>query len=235
MYAYGLMLAVAVFVGSTVAGRYVVTKRIDPDTIVNLVILLVIGGVIGARLVYVLVEWCRFASNPWNIIRLWDGGLAFYGAVIAALPIISLYSRVTQIRFGELADAVALGAAAGYPFARIGCFLNGCCYGLPSDLPWAVTFADGVHRHPTQLYSALIGVLIYLALRHLLSYRRFPGHLSFYYLIFYGLYRFIMDFFRVSPPATSLLTITQVASLTLVGVTFMVLIAKLRFLRQQSP
>lgn len=229
VHSYGVMLAVAVMAGALVSERQAGRRGIDPDFVLNLTIILVITGVIGSRIAYVLIEWPRYAGEPAAIFRIWDGGLSYYGALVAGLPLVWLYSRAKGVRFGETADVVALGLAAGYPFARIGCFLNGCCYGKPADLPWAVVFPfDGIPRHPTQLYAVVIGAVIFLALQYFNKRRQFPGQLAYLYVVFYGAYRFGIEFFRVSPPAGTYLTIGQAFSLAAAGIALILLILRLR-------
>ncbi|RPF49897.1 phosphatidylglycerol:prolipoprotein diacylglycerol transferase [Thermodesulfitimonas autotrophica] len=229
VHSYGVMLAVAVLVGLLAGEREAKRRGIDPDFVLNLTILLVVGGIIGSRIAYVLIEWPYFAAHPQEIVRVWDGGLSFYGAVIVAVPLMWLYGRRGGLRFGDIADVAAFGAAAGYPFARIGCFLNGCCYGKPTTVPWAVAFPfDGVPRHPTQLYAVLLGALIFGALLYFRRRQRFAGQLAILYLIFYSAYRFFIDFFRVSPPAGAYLTLGQVASLLVAGAALVVLAVKWR-------
>lgn len=227
VHSYGLMLAVAVLVGLLVAEREAKRREIDPDFVLNLTIVLVIAGVIGSRIAYVLVEWPHFAANPWSVLRIWDGGLSYYGALAAGLPFVFLLSRRVNLRFGEVADLVAIGLSAGYPFARVGCFLNGCCYGKPTDLPWGVTFTVyDVPRHPTQLYSMVIGALIFFALWLLRKRKQYPGQIAIFYVLFYAVYRFIIDFWRVSPPAGAYLTIGQVASIVAAGIAVSILVLR---------
>jgi phosphatidylglycerol:prolipoprotein diacylglycerol transferase len=227
VYSYGLMLAVAVIAGLLTAEWAARQRGINPDFVLDLTLLLVIAGVLGSRIAYVAIEWPRYANDPVSIIRIWDGGLSYYGALAACLPLVFLLSRVRKLRFGKVADFVALGLAAGYPFARIGCFLNGCCYGKPTELPWAVTFPyDVAARHPTQLYSALIGILIFAALWYTGKRQKYPGQLALLYLFLYGVYRFAIDFLRVSPPAGAYLTLGQTASLAVAVVTFVIMVLK---------
>ncbi|MEW6173249.1 MAG: prolipoprotein diacylglyceryl transferase [Bacillota bacterium] len=235
IHSYGVMLAVAVLVGLTVMEREAARRGLDTDHIFNLALILVVGGVISSRLAYVMIEWPSYASDPLSILKVWDGGLSYYGALIAELPVVILYSRLKGMRFGEVADIVALGLAVGYPFARIGCFLNGCCYGIPTSVPWAMVFtADEVPRHPTQLYSMFIGALIFLALWLMRGRKRFPGQLALLYLTLYGVYRFGIDFVRVSPPAGAYLTLGQAVSLLVAGSALIILLVRLWNLRDRS-
>lgn len=234
VHSYGLMLAVAVVVGLLTAEWAARQRGINPDFVLDLTLVLVIAGIVGSRLAYVAIEWPLFANDLWSIIRIWDGGLSYYGALAAGLPFVFLLSRRHNVRFGKVADPVALGLAAGYPFARIGCFLNGCCYGKPTDLPWAVTFPyDVVARHPTQLYSMVIGILIFVMLWYTGKHQKFPGQLALLYLFLYGIYRFAIDFLRVSPPAGAYLTLGQTASLLVAGIALVILLVRFHELNKQ--
>ncbi|ACX52059.1 prolipoprotein diacylglyceryl transferase [Ammonifex degensii KC4] len=220
IYSYGAMLALAVLVGLWIAQKEALRRKVDPDFMPTLAFWAVLAGLIGARLAYVVVDWSHFASNPVEILFIWDGGLTFYGAVILAVPVALWLARRWRLPFGTVADLVAVAAAAGYPIARIGCFLNGCCYGKPTNLPWAVAFPfDGIPRHPTQLYSSFAGLIIFLILWRWRSKESFPGELALLYLALYCVYRFFIEFFRVTPLVGSWLNLGQVASLILLGLT----------------
>lgn len=234
VHGYGVMLAVAVLVGFLVAEREAKRQGIDPDFFFNLTIVLVVGGILGSRLAYVLLEWRHYVLHPGAILRIWDGGLSYYGGVLAGILSVFFFGRKEGLGFDKVADVAALGLAAGYPFARIGCFLNGCCLGMPTNLPWAVVFPfDGIPRHPAQLYSSLLGVLIFLVLWQLFRHKRFSGQIAWLYLVLYASYRFGIEFLRVSPSA-GFPTIGHVVSF-LVGVTaLVVLLVKWRHYLKES-
>lgn len=218
--AYGFFLALGIMAGIAVVMRAARKTGYDPDLIFNLALYLVAAGVVGSRLAYVAVEWERYAADPWAMLKVWEGGLSFYGALGLCLPVVIWIARSRRIRLTALGDLLAPGVAAGYPFGRIGCFLNGCCYGLPTEGWWGVAFPfDGVVRHPAQLYSAGFGVLIFLLLWTVRGRKPFDGYLMMMYLILYSVYRFIIDFWRVSPPSpVQGLTLGQVVSLGVIAV-----------------
>jgi phosphatidylglycerol:prolipoprotein diacylglycerol transferase len=103
----------------------------------------------------------------------------------------------------------------GYAITRIGCFLNGCCYGHITDLPWGVVYPaiDGFHRNPTQLYASLAALIIFFIIRYLKKYKYFHGYIFLYFIIFYGVYRFLVEYFRVSTAVLWGLSQAQIASL----------------------
>ncbi|MEW5762555.1 MAG: prolipoprotein diacylglyceryl transferase [Bacillota bacterium] len=214
VHSYGLMLALAVVVGLLVARREAVRRGFSGDAVLELSAYLVLAGLLGSRLLYVLIERENFAGDPLAVFRVWEPGLSYYGAIAAGALVAFWFARRRGWRFGHLADVLALAIAAGYPVARIGCFLNGCCYGKPTTVPWAVAFPfDGIPRHPTQLYSLLFGLVIFGLLWWRRGARPRPGHLAWLYLFLYAAYRFVLDFWRVSPPGVDGLTLTQLAAL----------------------
>lgn len=223
--AYGFFLAVGVIVGVAVVGREARKQGYHPDLVFDLALYLVTAGVVGSRLAYVAVEWERFAADPWAILKVWEGGLSFYGALALCLPLVVLVARRRGLSLTRLGDLLALGLAAGYPFGRIGCFLNGCCYGLPTAGWWGVAFPfDGIVRHPTQLYSVGFGVLIFLILWTARRRKPFDGYLMMMYLVLYSAYRFVIDFWRVSPPSlVQGLTLGQAVSLAVIAVSVLIL------------
>ncbi|KUK41768.1 MAG: Prolipoprotein diacylglyceryl transferase [Clostridia bacterium 62_21] len=214
VHSYGVMLALAVLAGILVARREAARHGYDPDGVLEMSVYLIVAGLFGSRLLYVLLEWRHFAGDPLAVLRVWEPGLSYYGAIGAGALAAVWFARRRGWTFPRLGDVLALAVAAGYPIARVGCYLNGCCYGKPATVPWAVAFPfDGVPRHPTQLYSLGFGLLIF----GILWWRRRaavpPGYLMWLYFLLYAGYRFILDFWRVAPPGVGGLTLTQVAAL----------------------
>lgn len=197
--AYGLMMVVGFALGIWRAVRVSLTRyRIPPERVYDIGIVALVGGVIGARALYILLNpeterWAEFYA-------VWRGGLSFHGGLAAAIAAGWVYTRIAGLRFWDCADLVAPSIALGYAIARIGCFINGCCYGAPTNLPWAVRF--GEHgpltppSHPTQLYASLANLLIFAALVRAERMRRAPGFVFAVYIGLYGVYRFLIEFLR---------------------------------------
>jgi phosphatidylglycerol:prolipoprotein diacylglycerol transferase len=199
------MMAVAFVAGFWTASRRCVCDGLAPEKIIDLGPWLIIGSILGARTLYVATYWKEsFAGQPvWEIFAVWHGGLVYYGGLIGAALGVILYSRLKKISLWKLADALAPSIALGYVFGRIGCFLNGCCYGRACDLPWAVHFpADNpLHPptfpvHPTQIYDSLLNLLLYLALAWFYRRKKFDGQIFAAYLMCYALTRSIVESFR---------------------------------------
>jgi phosphatidylglycerol---prolipoprotein diacylglyceryl transferase len=201
---YGLMLAIAFFVGIWLAKREAKKEGIDPSFIDSLSFGIIIWAIIGARLLHVIAEQpAYYWHNPLAIFKVNTGGLAFYGGFILAIAFSIYYSYRKKISFWKVADIISPSIALGLLFARTGCFLAGCCYGTHCDLPWGVTFTDplgagetGSKLHPTQVYEALSGLLIYFILIALRKNKRFDGYLFFVLLLLYSIARPIIEVFR---------------------------------------
>jgi len=228
---YGLMMAVGFALGIWRAVR-VSRKRygIEAERVYDLALVLLISGVVGARALYILLNP---GSESWkDFPAVWQGGLSFHGGLALAMIAGYVYTRAAGLSYWKCADLVAPSAAIGYALTRVGCFLNGCCYGRPSDLPWAVRFIDAntglptPPSHPTQLYASLANVLIFWLLVKLERLNRKPGFVFVSYLGLYSIYRFLVEFLRsgVSAAPWALgLTQAQAISLPVCAVAAMLL------------
>ena len=197
IYSYGVMMVVGFAVGIWRARR-VSKKRygIEPERVIDIALVVLVSSVIGARTVYV---WMDPYETWGHFFAVWDGGLSFHGGVVAALAAGYVYTRIAKLPFWSCVDLVVPSAAIGYALTRIGCFLRGCCYGGPTDLPWAVpTNHEGllINAHPTQIYALLAGLLIFFILTRLERMNRAPGFVFASYLGLYGVYRFLIEILR---------------------------------------
>ncbi|MCB0285076.1 MAG: prolipoprotein diacylglyceryl transferase [Calditrichia bacterium] len=209
---YGLMLATAFMVGMYLTTRLVRQRNMDEDAVVNLAFGIIISAIVGSRLLYVLTHLSEFEGR-WQYTFLPiqpDGsiglsGLIFLGGFIGAVITGYIYVRMKKLPVWKTADSVAPSLALGLAFGRIGCFLNGCCFGRACDLPWGVQFPVGspatafmgdVHLHPTQLYSSAYALLIFALLIWMNHKKMADGIMAGTFLVLYGLSRFTVDFFR---------------------------------------
>jgi phosphatidylglycerol:prolipoprotein diacylglycerol transferase len=175
----------------------------DANKILDLCFYILVAAIVGARILYVLINWSAFRHDPFEIVRIWHGGLVFYGGFIGALIAALWYIKRKGLPLLKTADIMAPSIAFGQFVGRIGCFFSGCCYGKTCDLPWAVIFTHteslapkGVPLHPTQLYSALNSLLIFLVLVGLKRIKGFGGQIFMAYVLLYGVTRFILERFR---------------------------------------
>lgn len=198
---WGVSLAVA-FVVCTVLAVFLAKKRgIKGDTVIDAALIICIVSILTARLLYVALNWGQYANDPISIIYLRDGGLSFVGGVVGGILTGWLFTKARKVSFPDGSDVGAIAIALGYGIVRLGCLANGCCYGIPSDLPWALAAGPGsVLRHPTQVYSSILGFLMFAVLLFLFnSSKKFKGLLLFLYIAMYSAGRFAIEFFRVGP------------------------------------
>jgi len=203
LHTYGVFVAVAFLSAMGLALREARRVGEDPDKLLDLCFYILIAAIVGSRILYVVIDWPTFREDPVEIIRIWRGGLVFYGGFIAALLTALWYIRRKGLSPWKTADILAPPIAFGQFVGRIGCVFAGCCYGQPCDLPWAVIFTDpeslaprGVSLHPTQVYSSLNGLIIFVLLMGLRRRKRFEGQVFWSYVLLYGITRSIVEFFR---------------------------------------
>jgi len=157
IHSYGLMLALAFLTAVWLAQRDAKRKDFDPDAVGDMAIWLLISGVLGARLMFVILNPSLFSlGKPFDILKIWEGGLVFYGGVIAAIPVAIFLLKKRGIEVWDFGDLVIPYLALGHGIGRVGCFFNGCCFGKPSSLPWAVSFPRLVDET-----GALVGSPVY--------------------------------------------------------------------------
>jgi len=204
---YGVMVALAFVLGLWTASRRSLREGISAEKILDIGPWLIVGAILGARTLYVIEFWKEyFASQPiYEIFMVQHGGLVFYGGLIGASLACILYARLKQLPLWKLADILAPSIALGYVFGRIGCLMNGCCYGCACSLPWAIhfppghaTFPNGVH--PTQIYESLLNFCLYASLAWLFRRKKFDGQVFSAYLIGYAMLRSFVELFRGDYP-----------------------------------
>lgn len=213
IYSYGLMLLAAFSVSCVLTGVQAKRENISPDKIFNLAFMAFISGIIGARILYVIENIGYYVRNPIEIIMLQHGGLSWFGgltiAVISGLVYLKKQNLPVYKAFDLIAPFVALGQAIG----RIGCLLNGCCFGKASK--YGIYFP--VHKElliPTQIYSSLALLLIFVILRLLQDKPHKEGEIFFTYLLLYSIKRFLVEFWRADNSAILWkLTLFQIISI----------------------
>ncbi|MCE5324645.1 prolipoprotein diacylglyceryl transferase [bacterium] len=196
--AYGLMMVVGFCVGLWRAVRVAKRRDIDADRVYDLALVVLLSGIIGSRLVYILLNSQTESFS--RFFAVWEGGLSFHGGVIFALLAGYIYTRRTKLSYLQMADLFAPSVAIAYAFTRVGCFLNGCCYGCPTSLPWGVRFLENgtltPPSHPTQIYATIANLIIFAILTRLENLKRANGFVFVSYLGLYGIYRFLVEFLR---------------------------------------
>jgi phosphatidylglycerol:prolipoprotein diacylglycerol transferase len=205
IHSYGVMTALAFVFGLWTATLRAKRVNISGEIIADVTLWLMVGTLLGARTVYVVTYWKdEFAGQPLSeIFAIWHGGLVYYGGLIGASLTGISYLRWKKLPLWKIADVLAPSIALGSVFGRVGCLLNGCCYGRACSLPWAISFpADNpLHPpttpvHPTEVYDALLNLGMYFFLAWLFRRKKFDGQIFATYLICYAIMRSFVEYFR---------------------------------------
>ncbi len=169
LYTYGVFLALAFILSSEYAARVSEELRIKSYDVLDLIIWVLISGIIGTRIAYIIMNIGDYLSDPLKIFKLWEGGLAWYGGVIVAAVTVYIWSKKHKKNPPQVLDLISLATILGLSIGRWGCFSAGCCYGKPTDFPTSVVFKEkslalaGIPIHPTQIYEA-VGMFFTFAL-----------------------------------------------------------------------
>jgi phosphatidylglycerol:prolipoprotein diacylglycerol transferase len=237
VYGFGFMVVVACLAGWLLAGWRARREKLDPDLVSDLSVWLILGGLVGARLFYVVEYWGETVTSVGQAFRVWEGGIVFYGSVLGASAAFFVFRAFRAFPVLATLDALAPSVALGIALGRLGCFLNGCCYGgycrypwlavrFPrNSLPWVAERArmlisrDATHTlplHPTQLYETLNGLILFALLTASYPLRRRDGEIMALLMLAYSVTRFLIDTLRDDEsPLVSGMTIAQTSSLIL--------------------
>lgn len=218
-YGYPTMLVLAIAVGVTAAALQARREGLSPWLILECCVITAITGLLGARMLYVFLNWDFYSAHPERICLLRLTGLSFYGAFTGGALAAYFWSRLRKQNFLKIADLLSPYLILGYAITRIGCLLSGCCYGKVSGVCWAVVIprVDNLYRHPVQLYASYGALLIFIFLKAMHSRKPFDGFNLAALGSLYGLLRFITEFFREadSHPVWLGLSLAQLFSLAL--------------------
>jgi len=255
--AYGLMLALSFLLGIMLSIHRAKKKNISPDQVMDLSVLIIISAIVGSRLLYVIFHLDEFHGhwmdtfNPFQSSgQIGIAGLTMLGGVIMCFITAAVYLSVKKLSFLKFADVLIPAVGLGLFLTRIGCYLNGCCFGLPCEGSLCVTFPpdsaagntfQGIPIVPTQLYSSVYGLIILVFLLKAEKWQKFDGFLLYWFLILYGFGRFTIDFFRfyessmvVVKIAGKGISLNQALSLGFVVLGVILMIVNYRKLSSQS-
>ncbi len=209
LHTYGVLVAIAFLAGLWMASRLATRAGLDADAVTNLGIYCALSAIVGAKLMMFIVDAPYYYQHPGEIFSLAtvQAGGVFYGGLIAALAVSWWYMRRTGLPLAKTADVFAPGIALGHGIGRLGCFSAGCCWGVPTHLPWSVRFTNpvsnqlvgvplGIPLHPTQLYEAFAEFLIFGILLWRVRKPHRAGAIISLYLVLYSAARFTVEFFR---------------------------------------
>ena len=203
LHTYGLFVAMGFLMGIGWARREARQRGMDPGLVSDLGFYVILGAILGARLLYVLINPTYFWNNPLEIFMFWKGGLVFSGGAILATVFAMAFLKNKGQDIWEWMDTLAPGIGLGEAIGRIGCLAAGCCYGAVCDMPWAITFTHPdslapLHMplHPTQLYHSLAGLACFIVVLAAKPLVRGTGQLMGIFLILFGSLRYVIELFR---------------------------------------
>ncbi len=237
---YGIMVALAILALIIwVAWQIKRGARISMDTLFMAALIGIPSGVIVSRLLHVLDLWSYYSQNPGEIIG--GSGLTIYGAILGAALGVWIYSKFGKFKFGYLADLIAPGLIIAQMIGRVGCTINGCCYGSACSLPWAIVYTHpeslgpiGIAVHPTQPYEIIYLAIIFTVIMLLKDKLRPDGSLFITYLSFYAVWRLGIDFLREGTPFLFGLHQAQVIGIITLIITIPLLAFKTRWFRAEE-
>jgi len=250
IYSYGACVAAAFLAAIVTAAARARRCGWGADLVYDVSIPILVGALAGSRLLYVAENPSEFIAAPWEAFMLWRGGLSYYGGLVGAILAAVIFLRVRRISVAECFDILTPSVALGHAIGRVGCFLNGCCFGAPCALPLAVVFPPGsvAHSfycgeagaipqgavwtpplHPVQVYESLIELGIFLALAAYFPRRKARGQIFWMYILMYGIARFALECLRADNPPVMVvggraLSFPQVMSLAAAVLSLVVLL-----------
>ena len=200
---YSLAYILGIVIGWSLCKKIFIKNSEINEKFDDYITYLIIGIILGGRLGYVIFyNFSYYLNNIFDIFKIWQGGMSFHGGLLGVIISSFLFAKKSNQNPFSYLDQVSLVAPIGIFFGRLSNFINSELYGRTTDLPWSVIFikVDNLSRHPSQLYEAILeGVILFLVLMYFVNknYLRKPGLISALFLIFYSLFRFIIEFFRV--------------------------------------
>lgn len=226
IYFFGLMIAIAAIAGGAFAIKQGEKRGINEDIMFNLIIIVLISGVLGARLFYILFyDPSFYFKNPGEIIKIDEGGLSIHGGIFSAIVAGYVYSIKSKIAFFKLADIAVMGIALAQGIGRVGCDVFGKA--MINIMPWGINY-NGQILHPAQVYEFILDYILFIILWRRSYKKKFEGELFVIYLIAFPIIRGIVEFFRINPVVWGPFSISHLLSLVLVviGLVCYILLSK---------
>lgn len=240
IYSYGAVLVMAFVMALVILMKRGPKAGIEKQIIYDIGISAIVGGLFGARVAYVGFHWSEFSGNLLEIWMIHKGGLAFYGSFIGGVITLLIFLKYKKIPFLKVADVMIPAVALGHGIGRLGCLMNGCCYGKLTTCIFGITFPAGslpaIHYgvnhiiHPTQVYESFLLVILFFVLLWIDRHKKFEGQTFVSYVLIYPAIRFCMEYFRGDNPfiVPRILTLYQGISLMIftAGITLLIILKR---------
>lgn len=220
IHTYGVFIALAFLIAVILASSKAAYFKLSREAVLDVAFWILLGVLLGARILEVVTNLGYYKADWLRVIKIWEGGLSFFGGLTGGLLGGIIYIRKKQMSVWDVGDLFGPYIALGQAIGRIGCFAAGCCYGRISHSFCAVTFNNpqslaplGIGLHPVQLYESLADFLVFLALIYVTRHRKFRGQVFLLYFILYAIVRFIVEFYRGDNlPIVGIFTLYQLIS-----------------------
>ncbi len=197
IYSYGFMIALGVCLSIWLINKRILRTNVDEHFLIDCVFILLVIGIIGARLFYIALNFENYKHSIFSFFKVWEGGLIVYGGVVAATIALIGITYASKRAFFDVADALIPFVALTQGFGRVGCFLNGCCWGKVTTSMWGVTFPFlDMPVHPVQIYESLYCFMMFFLLWMMSNKKKFNGQIAFSYFMLYSGGRFFLEFVR---------------------------------------
>ena len=240
IYTYGVLVATGFLAGILWTTHEAKQAKVSPEAVLDLSFYIILSALIGSRVLYILTDWRRYTIDPLAVLKIWEGGLVFYGGLIGATLMSLYYLRKHSLKFLAIADLFMPGLALGHAIGRLGCLAAGCCHGREAfGFPLAIIFPKipyslapaGIPLYPTQVMESFASLLIFFLLVRWRHHKKFEGQIFSLYLLLYGISRPILETFRGDEARSYLIphlfTASQLISIILIAFSAMLYI-KLR-------
>ena len=244
---YGLMTALAYMAAAWYLYKRLHYIKLDKDTFWNIIFIAFVSALLGAKLLYIIVSWqemgATFTERLVYAAKNFRYGFVFFGGAVTAIVALLIYLKKKKLPVLPTADFFIVALPIGHAIGRVGCFLAGCCYGKPTDLPWGVTFTDPhslvapqylgtTPLHPTQLYEVAANLILFFVLQYYYEKTHKNGAVLAAYIIGYCVIRFVIEFFRGDFRGEYLwgLSPSQLIAVLAIAVT----LAAMRFLKKDA-
>jgi phosphatidylglycerol:prolipoprotein diacylglycerol transferase len=201
---YGFLIAIGFLCGIAMVRKLSVKSGMDPDLNADLAFWLLFYGFVGARILFIITRLEFFLANPLDMLKVWEGGLVFFGGLIAASAYGIYFFWKHKLNPWRMMDVLVPGLTVAHAFGRLGCMSAGCCYGKPTSMPWGIRLNSdlvddnlrGIPLHPTQLYEAFSLFILFAGLLYIFKHKRFDGQVGLTYFMLYPIIRSIIEVYR---------------------------------------
>jgi phosphatidylglycerol:prolipoprotein diacylglycerol transferase len=204
IHTYGFLIATGFIIAVQIMQRLAARSGLDPEKMQDLIFGGLLVGFLGARIVFIITRWSFFMENPIDMLKVWEGGLVFYGGPLLTVPFIVWFTRKHKFPLWRTLDIIGPGLTIAHAFGRLGCLSAGCCYGKPTGGNWGVVLNSelvdpsmrGIHLHPTQLYESASLFILTAVLLYVFKRRKFDGQVTLIYFMTYPIIRSIIEIYR---------------------------------------